>query len=110
MAGVIFTPIHLTNTYTHTYAHTRTHTRIHTHTHTHTRTHTHSIVQGADWHWGPTRTANITDTTSGQDAYVKDAALATCVLSLVFLIGYLVFQVVYSVGSKRKEQIRRQEE
>ena len=52
-----------------------------------------SIVQGADWHWGPERTGNITDTSNGQPTYIRNSALATFVFAFVFLIMYLVFQV-----------------
>lgn len=67
------------------------------------------IVQGADWHWGPAATATITDGSSGQPSYIRTCALVTCVLSFAFLIVYLFYQVIYSVSSKRKEQIRRQQ-
>ena len=52
-----------------------------------------SIVQGADWHWGPSATATITEGSSGQPKYIRICALVTCVLSFVFLIAYLVYQV-----------------
>ena len=52
-----------------------------------------SIVQGADWHWGPAASGNITDTSNGQPAYIRNSALATFVFAFVFLIMYLVFQV-----------------
>ena len=52
-----------------------------------------SIVQGADWHWGPSATAVIKEGSSGQPSYIRTCALITCVLSFVFLIAYLVYQV-----------------
>ena len=57
-----------------------------------------SIVQGADWHWGPTSTTKphpaTTHTTSGQPSYIKDSALATSILAFVLFICYLVLQVL----------------
>ena len=46
-----------------------------------------SIVQSADWHYGPTNTK------SPQPAYVRKSALATmifCFMGLIAYIGYLV--------------------
>jgi hypothetical protein len=52
------------------------------------------IVQGADWHWGPTKQQNATtNSTSGQPTYIKGSALATSVLSFFLFICYLVLQV-----------------
>ena len=55
-----------------------------------------SIVQGSDWHWGPTsRPFNTSNTISGsgQPTYIRDSALATSVLSFILFISYLVLQV-----------------
>ena len=41
-------------------------------------------------HWGPTNT--ITDA-SRQPAYIRDAALATFVIAMLFFFAYLTFQV-----------------
>lgn len=52
-----------------------------------------SIVQGADWHWGPAAKAVITENSSGQPKYIRICALVTCILSFILLIAYLVYQV-----------------
>ncbi|XP_064385229.1 uncharacterized protein LOC135334107 [Halichondria panicea] len=67
------------------------------------------VVQGADWHWGPSTTPNMTNSTSGQPDYIKNSSLATCIMATIFLIAFLVFQVLFSVGSRRKDQLRREE-
>ena len=53
-----------------------------------------SIVQGADWHYGPTKPS------SGDPdpkKYIKDAALVTGILSLILFVLYLVYQVLCTV-------------
>ncbi len=53
-----------------------------------------SIVQGADWHYGPTKSINTTlYNSTGQPTYIKYSSLATAILAFIFLIFYLVFQV-----------------
>ena len=89
----------------------------------------HSVVQGADWHWGPSTTPNMTNSSSGQPDYIRNSSLATCIMATIFLIAFLVFQVyitalyyctpvcyvllwlqvLFSVGSRRKDQLRREE-
>ena len=44
------------------------------------------IVQGADWHFGPTNT-------NPQPEYIRDAALATFLFAMLFFFAYLTFQV-----------------
>lgn len=61
------------------------------------------IIQGADWHFGPKDHG-----TDPQPSYIKYSALSTGILALIFLLAYLVFQVVYSVASKRKEISRKE--
>lgn len=67
-------------------------TQAHT-THTLTPPHPHSVAQGADWHWGPAREPVMTNSSSGQDDYVRNSSLATFILASLFLIIFLVFQV-----------------
>jgi len=50
-----------------------------------------SIVQGADWHYGPT------EPKKGEPdpkKYIKDTALVTGILSLILFVLYLVYQVL----------------
>ena len=49
-----------------------------------------SIVQGADWHWGPAR--EIVPP-AGQSHYIRYCALVTFIIASIFLIGYLTIQV-----------------
>jgi hypothetical protein len=49
-----------------------------------------SIVQGADWHWGPKK---YPPQDPIQPKYVRDAALATLILCVISFIAYLVFLV-----------------
>lgn len=52
--------------------------------------HSHSsVVQGADWHWGPTSHPD----TSPAPAYTKWSALATFILCFIFFILYMAQQV-----------------
>lgn len=49
-----------------------------------------SVVQGADWHWGPKK---YPPRDKIQPKYVKNAALATLILCVVCFIAYLIFLV-----------------
>lgn len=52
-----------------------------------------SIVQGADWHYGPTKQSNFyIYPNSGQPGYIKYSSLAAFILALVFLFANLLFQ------------------
>lgn len=54
-----------------------------------------SIVQGADWHFGPTVPANKTEyPISGQPKYVKYTSLVSFILAFVLLALYLALQVM----------------
>ncbi|XP_065890045.1 uncharacterized protein [Dysidea avara] len=64
------------------------------------------IVQGADWHYGPTKPS------SGDPdpkKYIKDAALVTGILSLILFVLYLVYQVYDNVNAQRKMEKRNEE-
>ena len=57
-----------------------------------------SIVQGADWHWGPSRAPQAaTNTTAAveQPPYIKDSALVTCILAFILFFAYLALQVCW---------------
>jgi hypothetical protein len=47
-----------------------------------------SIVQGADWYWGPEVKKE-----AQQPAYIRKSALATAILAFILFISYLVLQV-----------------
>ena len=52
-----------------------------------------SVVQGADWHWGPSNTIHTDSNGSGQPKYIRDSALASFVLASILFFAYLVLQV-----------------
>ena len=60
-----------------------------------------SIIQGADWVYGPARNmtlptgnATIDDSIPNvRPVYIKYTALVTCIICFIFFIAYLVFQV-----------------
>jgi len=52
-----------------------------------------SIVQGADWHFGPTKPTNK-DADPDPRKYIKDTALVTGILSLILFVCYLAYQVL----------------
>ena len=56
----------------------------------------HSVVQGADWHWGPTQNISV-DKGKSQPTYIRDSALATFILASVLFFAYLVVQVCGSI-------------
>jgi len=51
----------------------------------------HSIVQGADWHYGPKKPGGHSDP-QPEDS-IKDTALVTAILALIFFVLYLIYQV-----------------
>eukprot|EP00731_Ephydatia_muelleri_P014631 Em0008g351a len=62
------------------------------------------VVQGADWHWGPTSHPD----TSPAPAYTKWSALATFILCFIFFILYMAQQLIFSVASQRKDNARKE--
>ncbi len=60
------------------------------------------IVQSADWYWGATLTVN-------QPEYVRKAALATFVMSIVGLVFYLVFSIFDTKRTERIERLHKEE-
>ena len=50
-----------------------------------------SIVQGADWHYGPTKPHKHDSTTPKN--YIKYTSLVTAIIALIFFVLYLVYQV-----------------
>lgn len=55
-----------------------------------------SIVQGADWYYGPTRGFNSTSSVLHQQPdYIKYSSLSASILAFIFLIAYLAFQVSF---------------
>lgn len=65
------------------------------------------IVQGADWHYGPTKPKKGTKPPT--KTYVKDAALVTGVLALILFVLYLVYQVYDNMNAQRKAAKRKEE-
>lgn len=65
------------------------------------------IVQGADWYYGPDRKQDLIQ--NKPPAYIKNSAIATFVICMIFFVLYLVYLVIFSVASKRKDELRRQE-
>lgn len=67
----------------------------------------HRIVQGADWYYGPTTPQDFTNHLP--PVYIKDSAIATFAICMVCFIGYLVYLLIFSAASKRRDEIRRQQ-
>ncbi|XP_062506725.1 uncharacterized protein LOC134183249 isoform X2 [Corticium candelabrum] len=60
------------------------------------------IIQGADWHFGPTKTGP-------QPAYIQRAAAATMSFALIGLVAYLILRVYDSRSSERRAEKHREE-
>ena len=58
------------------------------------------IVQGADWHYGPTQPTDVP-----QPAYIRQAALATMVFCFLGFFGYSIYQVVNGIVGERKAKL-----
>lgn len=65
------------------------------------------IVQGADWHWGPTK---FPPRDPNQPKYVRNAALATLIFCIMSFIAYLVFLVYDNKAAELRALKHRQEE
>lgn len=52
----------------------------------------HRIVQGADWHYGPSKEMDITVT----PPYIKVTAKVTAAICFMFFVAYLVYLVSLS--------------
>ncbi|XP_062506795.1 uncharacterized protein LOC134183316 [Corticium candelabrum] len=61
------------------------------------------IIQGADWHFGPTKTGP-------QPAYIRRAAAATMAFAIIGLIAYLILQLYDSRSANRRAEKHRQEQ
>ena len=63
---------------------------------------TYLVVQSADWYWGATLTV-------GQPEYVRVAALATMIVCLLALVGYLAFSIFDGKSNERVVRLYREE-
>lgn len=61
-----------------------------------------SIIQGADWHYGPHTEQDLDNVPS----YIKYSAITTSVICFIFFVCYLVYLVVFSAASKRIDEYR----
>jgi Ca2+/Na+ antiporter len=65
------------------------------------------IIQGADWAYGANRPMDLIN--HKPPVYIKITALITFGICMVLFIGYLVYLLIFSAASKRKDELRKQQ-